>query len=106
MIFTQLSNIPSREIIPGFHGKMMHTDHMTFAFWEIEAGAPLHEHAHPHEQVAHMIEGEFEFTLDGETRIVSPGMLTVIPSNMPHSGKAITACKILDVFQPVREDYR
>lgn len=106
MIFTELSNIPSREIIPGFHGKMIHTDNMTFAFWEIEAGATLPEHSHPHEQVAHMIEGEFEFTLNGETRIVSPGMLTVIPSNMPHSGKAITDCKILDVFQPVREDYR
>lgn len=106
MIFTELSNIPSREIIPGFHGKMIHTDSMTFAFWEIEAGAPLPEHSHPHEQVAHMIEGEFEFTLNGETRVVTPGMLTVIPSNMPHSGKAITDCKILDVFQPVREEYR
>lgn len=106
MIFTQLAEIPSREIIPGFHGKMIHTDHMTFAFWEIEAGASLPEHSHPHEQVAHMIEGEFEFTINGETKVVSPGMLTVIPSNMPHSGKAITDCKILDVFQPVREDYR
>ncbi len=106
MIFTELSNIPSREIIPGFHGKMIHTDNMTFAFWEIEAGAPLPEHSHPHEQVAHMIEGEFEFTINGETKVVSPGMLTVIPGDMPHAGKAITACKILDVFQPVREDYQ
>ncbi|MDP5169975.1 MAG: cupin domain-containing protein [Bacteroidia bacterium] len=106
MIFTQLSTIPSREFIPGFHGKMIHTERMTFAYWEIEAGAVLPEHAHPHEQVAHMIEGEFEFTIDGMTQVVIPGMLTVVPSNMPHAGRAITACKILDVFQPTRDDYR
>jgi quercetin dioxygenase-like cupin family protein len=37
---------------------------------------------------------------------LTPGKVVVIGSNVPHSGKAITDCRILDVFQPVREDYR
>ncbi len=106
MPFQSLSEIPAREIIPGFHGKMIHTDQMTLAFWEIKAGASLPEHHHPHEQVANVLKGTFELTLDGETRQLGPGEVAVIPGNVPHSGRAITDCELLDVFQPVREDYR
>jgi len=56
--------------------------------------------------VANIIEGEFELTIDNETKILKPGDVAVIPSNAVHSGKAITDCRILDVFYPVREDYR
>ena len=78
----------------------------TFAYWEIEADAPLPEHSHPHEQVANLLEGEFELTIDGRTERVQAGAVAVIPPNVPHSGRALTACRILDVFSPVREDYR
>ena len=79
---------------------------MTFALWEIAAGSPLPEHSHPHEQVVHLYEGEFEMTVDGETRRMRGGSVFAIPSNARHSGRAITDCRIMDVFRPVREDYR
>jgi quercetin dioxygenase-like cupin family protein len=79
---------------------------MTFAFWEVKAGSKVPEHAHMHEQVAHLIEGEFELTVDGNPIELQPGKVVVIPSNIKHSGIAITDCKLLDVFSPVREDYR
>jgi len=78
---------------------------MTFAFWEIDEGFELPEHSHPHEQVAHMIDGRFELKIKGEAKLLHPGAVTVIPGNAPHSGKAITHCKILDIFYPRREDY-
>lgn len=105
MIFHELDHIEAREIIPGHHAKFIHTPTMTLAFWEIEAGSVLPEHSHHHEQVANVLEGEYELTVNGETRRLSPGMPVTIPSNAIHSGVAVTDCKILDVFQPVREDY-
>jgi quercetin dioxygenase-like cupin family protein len=54
----------------------------------------------------HVVEGDFEFTLDGETIICKPGDIVHISSNLPHSGKAITPCKLMDVFSPVREEYK
>lgn len=35
-----------------------------------------------------------------------PGGVAVVPSNATHSGRALSACRFVDVFQPVREDYR
>lgn len=101
-----ISEIAPFEISRGFVARMIHTDHMTLAFVEIENGAVLPEHHHVHEQVANVLEGEFEFVLDGQRMVLRAGQTLVIPSNVPHSGRALTTCRILDVFQPVREDFR
>ena len=50
--------------------------------------------------------GEFELTINCETRILRPGNIAVIPSDVLHSAKAITDCEITDVFYPIREDYK
>ena len=101
-----LESIPEKEIFPGYFGRLIHTDNMTLAFWRIEAGASVPEHSHVNEQVVNSIEGIFEMTVAGEVVVVRPGEILVIPSNVKHSGKAITDVKILDVFYPVREDYK
>jgi quercetin dioxygenase-like cupin family protein len=59
-----------------------------------------------HHQCAFVLEGEFEMTVDGETQILKPGRFVVIPPDISHSGRAITDCRLLDIFNPVREDYR
>ncbi|MEM1338271.1 MAG: cupin domain-containing protein [Bacteroidota bacterium] len=101
-----LTEIPSKEIMPGYHGKLVHGKTMSWAFWEVEAGAEVPLHHHHHEQIMHVLEGRFEFTLDTDTQVYLPGDVVVIPSNTPHSGKAITTCKLMDVFSPVREEYK
>jgi quercetin dioxygenase-like cupin family protein len=101
-----LEDLQAREIVKGFRGKFIHTNTMTFAYWDIDAGSALPLHDHPHEQVLNMLEGEFELVLDGQTMKLKPGEVVPIPSGVPHSGTAITNCRILDVFHPVREDYR
>ncbi|WP_299228605.1 cupin domain-containing protein [uncultured Psychroserpens sp.] len=99
-------NIHQKEIITGFKARFVHSEYTTTAFWEIEAGAELPLHSHLHEQIFIVTEGQFEMTIDGITNIYTPGLLAIIPSNIQHSGKAITACKITDIFSPVREDYK
>ena len=105
MSFTKLDTITPKEILPGYTVRFVHTENMTFAYWDVKAGSPLPEHSHHHEQVANVLDGEYELTIDGEKRRLRPGDVAVIPSNVPHSGAAITPCKLLDVFCPVREDY-
>jgi quercetin dioxygenase-like cupin family protein len=101
-----LSNITSKEIMPGLHGKLVHSQNMSLAFWEVEKGAKVPEHSHINEQIMHVMEGEFEFTLDGKTQVYRSGDIVVIASHKKHSGVALTPCKLLDVFSPTREEYR
>ncbi|WP_396632122.1 cupin domain-containing protein [Maribacter sp. R86514] len=101
-----LATIPSKEIMPGLHGKLVHSENMSMAFWDVEKGAKVPEHAHMNEQIMHVMEGEFEFTLDGDTQIYYPGDIVVIAPHLKHSGIALTPCKLLDVFSPTREEYR
>lgn len=101
-----LASLPEQEIVPGYHARFVHSEHMTLAYWRVEAGAALPEHAHPHEQVLNLLEGEFEAVVAGEVFHLHAGSVSVIPGDVRHSGRALTACRILDVFYPVREEYR
>lgn len=102
----KLSEVPVTEFMPGYFGKMVHTQSMTLAFWDVIAGAIVPEHSHVNEQIMHVLEGRFEFTVAGVSHIYGPGELVVVPSHVPHGGKALTPCKLMDVFCPVREAYR
>ena len=106
MLDINLGSIKEREVVKGFRGRFIHSENMTHAYWTIEKGAALPEHAHVHEQVVNILEGKFELTVDGEKKIIEPGNIVVIPSNVPHTGNALTDCRILDVFSPVREDMK
>ena len=101
-----LAKIKPREVFPGFLGRFIHTNNMTFAYWEIKKGSTVPIHSHMHEQVVNMLEGDFEMEVSGDAHSLSPGSVVVIPSHAVHAGKALTDCRILDVFFPVREDYK
>ncbi len=102
----KLKDVTPKEIMPGYHGKLVHTQNMSLAFWEVEKGAEVPEHSHMNEQVMQVLEGSFEFTLDGKTQVYGPGDLVIIAPHIPHSGKALTDCKLMDTFSPTREEYK
>jgi len=100
------SETKEREVMPGYTGRFYHSENTTVAHWNVAANAPLPQHSHPHEQVLNVIDGEYELTVDGEKHILKAGDVFVIPSDVPHSGRSHTECKLIDVFHPVRKDYR
>ncbi len=97
-------SISTKEIMPGFHGRFVHTPACTIAYWEIDEGAALPEHHHINEQVALLLEGEFELTVEGNPHHLQPNSAFVLKPDQPHSGKALTKCVIIDVFTPPRTD--
>lgn len=101
-----IKNIIPRELSAGITGYYAHGKQMTLGYIEIKAGSHLGEHHHVHEQITYIIEGQLDMTIGGNFFSLTAGMYHVIPSNMSHSAVAIMDCKVIDVFNPVREDYR
>ncbi len=72
---------------------------------EMEAGAVVAMHAHPHEQITYVVRGALSFQVGDRESRVEAGQALVIPSNVPHGCRATQPTLAYDVFHPVREDY-
>jgi quercetin dioxygenase-like cupin family protein len=105
MPFINYTTKPKIKIWDGIFGQVHHSNTITCAHISIAAGVQLPQHQHIQEQWSHLLQGEMEFTVDGETRVMKAGETAYMPSNVPHSARTITDCKVIDVFSPVREDW-
>ena len=105
MPFVDTSNLRVTERLPGWHRRYFHSPSMTFAHYDFVRGSSIHEHFHPQEEVYEVIEGELEVTIDGVTQIARAGMVAIVPSNVPHSVKALTDGRAIIVDYPLRHGF-
>ncbi|ELZ33852.1 cupin domain-containing protein [Halorubrum tebenquichense] len=72
--------------------------------FEIEPGATVPEHDHPHEQIGMITEGSIAFVVDGEERVVEAGDTYVIPGDEPHAAANRGDEPVVgyDIFSPPR----
>jgi quercetin dioxygenase-like cupin family protein len=93
------------ERLPGWRGRYFHTESMTFAHYEFDRGASIHEHFHPEEEVYEVLEGELEITSDGTPHLARLGLVAIVPPNARHSVKALTNGRLIVVDHPARRDF-
>ena len=101
-----IREIKAKDLITGITGYYEHGKEMTFGLVDIKAGSQLPEHKHVNEQITYMLSGELHMVIGGEACILKPGTVQVIPSDTLHSAYAPEDCTLIDVFAPVREDYK
>ncbi len=101
-----LKDIVPKALLPGITGYYAHGENMTFGLVELQAGSSVPLHHHIHEQTTYIVEGQLDMVIGGKAYSLTAGMYHVIPSDTPHSAIAKTDCKAIDVFSPVREDYK
>jgi len=102
MALIDTRKLPVVERRSGWHGRYFDSANLTFAHYEFEAGATIHEHSHPEEEVYEVIEGELEITVDGVVEHVTPGVVSIVPSNSKHFVRAITNGKLIVIDYPIR----
>jgi len=73
-----------------------------FAF---DAGTVGALHAHPHVQASYVAAGSFEVTIGDTTTVLGPGGSFIVPPNVLHGVKALTAGRLVDCFTPRRDDF-
>jgi quercetin dioxygenase-like cupin family protein len=106
MHFHELKNLQIQQVLPGCNARFVHTENMTVSYWDLEYGAVIPPHSHPHEQVTNLIIGKLELTVGDETNTIGPGAIITIPGNVEHSVKALEPSYVIDAFSPAREDYK
>jgi quercetin dioxygenase-like cupin family protein len=96
-----------KELAPGILARTFWGQKMLMAVVELEANSVVPQHSHPHEQVGILLEGEMELTIQGETRQLKAGEVYIIPGDVEHSARVgDSPAKAVDVFSPVREEYK
>ena len=105
MPLTDLDTVRELTLAPGIRARVVNTGNMSVAHVVLDEGALLPLHAHDNEQIVNVIDGELELTVSGATHTLRRGRVMVLPPMVPHSGKAVSGCYVVDVFHPTRDDF-
>ena len=106
MSFFSESDLQGKQLREGVFLKLAAGEKAMMTIFDFELNAVIPSHKHPHEQITYILEGELEFTVEGETMLLRKGDGVVIPSNQEHSAKVLKApAKAVDAWYPRREDY-
>lgn len=103
-----LADADSTEAVDGVHLSPLTGGEKTNAqHFEIDPGASVPAHSHPHEQTGYVVDGTLVFVLeDGEEIEVGPDDSFVIPGGETHAAenRGNVPVRGVDVFSPPRED--
>lgn len=103
MTFLDTNKLPVIVRKPGWRGRFFDSPNMSFVQYEFEAGASIHEHFHPQEEVWQIVDGELDITIGGVTQRAGAGCAAIIPANTKHSVVAVTSGRVFIVDYPLRE---
>jgi len=96
----QLNDLLSRRLVTGERGMLAHV--------YLKKGCVVPKHQHENEQFTYILEGALEFQIGedgGRTEIIHAGEVLHLPSNVPHSARALEDTLDLDIFCPPRQDW-
>ena len=102
MPFVDLDTLAPFEKGAGWRARLFHTGSLTISHWSFEAGASVHPHHHPQEEVWEILEGVVEITVDGVAQVARPGIVAVVPPNTTHSVRALEAGRAVVIDHPLR----
>ena len=105
-MFVKNSDIEKTELGGGVSRKILaYREELMSVEVHFEKGAVGAMHTHPHVQISYVLEGKFEATIDGETKIIEKGDTYVTAPDAPHGVVCLEAGVLLDIFTPMRKDF-
>lgn len=95
------------EIFPGVYRRtIIWGDRAMVVEVTLPKGTVVPDHSHPHEQCGYLVSGRLEFTIGGEKGVIEPGGGWAVPGGAVHSVVALEDSIAVDVFAPVRDEYK
>ncbi|HEY7152515.1 MAG TPA: cupin domain-containing protein [Gemmataceae bacterium] len=107
LFFPTADEMSRHTIFPGVQIQTCAADKMMLSVVDLAPHAVVAEHAHPHEQVGMVLQGRAIFFIGDEQKTLQAGDLYRIPGGVRHKVVVLDEpARALDIFQPIREDYR
>jgi quercetin dioxygenase-like cupin family protein len=107
LYFPTRDDFSHHTIFPGVHIATCSVEKMMLSHVKLEPHAVVEEHSHPHEQVGMLLAGRAIFFIGGEQKTLQAGDMWRIPGNVRHKVVVLEqAAEALDIFCPIREEYR
>lgn len=105
--FVNFETMDAFQLAEGVDGRPLFGEGAMINLIEFEPGAVVPLHSHPHEQLGIVLRGVQVLVIDGEEHPLGPMEGYVLPGGIEHSAHCgPEGATVVDVFQPVREDYR
>jgi quercetin dioxygenase-like cupin family protein len=74
--------------------------------FKLATGALIPPHRHPQEQTGYLVSGRLVLTIAGIDHEMRPGDSWTIPGEVDHQARILDDSVAVEVFSPVRRDYR
>jgi quercetin dioxygenase-like cupin family protein len=105
--FVRLDEVRAFELAAGITGRPLFGEGAMINLIEFEPGSSVPLHSHEHEQLGIVLRGVQVLVLGGVEHALGPLEAYAIPGGVEHSAHCgPEGALVLDVFRPVREDYR
>jgi quercetin dioxygenase-like cupin family protein len=102
--FVRVDDVEAVEFVAGLEFRPVLAEKTMVNFVDFAENTTAPMHVHEEEQFTIVLDGELEFTIDGETKTMRAGDVAVIPSWVPHGAQTKdTTCREIDVFNPPRK---
>lgn len=104
--FVRLDQTEGFELAPGAIGRPLFGERAMLNLVELEPGSVVPPHSHPQEQLGIVLRGEMRLTVNGVEHVLRTMDAYVVRGGVEHSATfGPEGATVLDVFDPVREDY-
>lgn len=92
---------------PGMQRQVLaHNEQIMLVRHFFEQGWVGARHSHPHHQLVYVVSGALRVDVGGKMFDAHVGDSFVVDGGVEHQASALEASEVLDVFTPVREEYR
>ncbi|MQA85768.1 MAG: cupin domain-containing protein [Streptosporangiales bacterium] len=106
-VIVDFNQVHSFELAEGLAARPLFGKDAMINVVECEPNSAAPAHSHPHEQLGFVVRGTMWFTVAGTEYELGPMQGYVVPGGVQHAARfGPEGCLVLDIFQPVREDFR
>ena len=105
MYYFDVKELRKKEVKPGMTVCSVFLENLMITHFEFQPYTDIPTHQHMHEQITYVLEGELKFWVETEIRVLKAGEGVIIPPHMLHGAIALSHARVIDAWNPVREDY-